>query len=89
MYAKLSKCEFWLKINLFATCYLKEWIFVDPKKVEVVLKWEKTTNVIEIHSFLEIAVYYRRFTKGFSTIETPLTQLTRKWKWSNECEKSF
>jgi hypothetical protein len=53
---------------------------VDPKKVEVVLKWEKSTNVIEIHSFLEIAVYYRRFTKGFSIIEMPLTQLTCKWK---------
>jgi hypothetical protein len=36
-------------------------IFVDPRKVEAVLKWERPTNVTEIHSFLDLAGYYRRF----------------------------
>jgi hypothetical protein len=67
-------------------------ICVDPGKVEAVLKWEKPTNVTEIQSFLGLAGYYRRFIKGFSTIASPLTKLTRKevrFIWSKECEESF
>jgi len=54
-----------------------EGIFVDPRKV-VVLKWERPTNMTKIQSFLGLAGYYRRFIKGFSTIASPLTKLTRK-----------
>jgi hypothetical protein len=38
-----------------------EGVFVNPQKVEVVLKWEKPTLIIEICSFLGLAGYYRRF----------------------------
>jgi len=49
LYAKLDKCEFWLKEVVFLGHVISaEGIFVDPKKVEVVLKWERPTNVIEI-----------------------------------------
>ncbi|XP_073267141.1 uncharacterized protein [Populus alba] len=69
-----------------------EGVFVDPQKVEAVLKWERSTSVTEIRSFLGLAGYYRRFIEDFSLIATPLTQLTRKnkeWVWSEEHEKSF
>ena len=69
-----------------------ESIFVDPQKVEVVLRWERPTTVTEIRSFLGLAGYYRRFIEGFSTIPTPLTRLTKKnirWEWSKECDESF
>jgi hypothetical protein len=65
---------------------------VDPRKVEAVLKWERPTNITEIHSFLGLAGYYRRFIEGFSTIAIPMTRLTRKetkWEWTQECEESF
>ena len=65
---------------------------MDPGKVEIVLKWKKSINVTEIWSFLGLAGYYRRFIKGFSTIASPLTKLTRKevkFIWSKECEESF
>jgi hypothetical protein len=71
---------------------LVEGVFVDPQKVETVLKWERPTMMIEIHSFLGLVRYYKRFIEGFFMIATPLMQLTRKdkkWVWSKECEESF
>jgi hypothetical protein len=77
----------------FLGCVISaECVFVDPQKVEAVLKWERPTSVTKIRSFLGLGRYYRRFIEGFSLIATPLTQLTRKDKkrvWSEDCEKSF
>ena len=93
MYVKLSKYEFWLeRVTFLGHVISAEGVFVDPQKVEAVLKWERPTLVTEIRSFLGLARYYRRFIEGFSLIATLLTQLTRKnkkWVWSEECEKSF
>jgi len=39
-----------------------------------------------------LASYYRRLIEGFSKLELPLTQLTRKgqaYVWDAKCEKSF
>jgi hypothetical protein len=69
-----------------------EGISVDPRKVEAVLKWERPTNITEIHSFLGLAGYYRRFIEGFSTKVIPMTRLTQKeakWEWTKEREESF
>jgi len=93
LYAKLDKCDFWLKeVTFLGHVVSSKGIFVDPQKVGAVLRWERPTTVTEIHSFLGLAGYYRRFIEGFSTIATPLTRLTRKnirWEWSKECDESF
>uniref|UniRef100_A0A6N2LEE9 Reverse transcriptase domain-containing protein n=1 Tax=Salix viminalis TaxID=40686 RepID=A0A6N2LEE9_SALVM len=86
LYAKLSKYEFWLKrVTFLGHVISAEGVFVDPQKVEAVLKWERPTSVTEIRSFLGLAGYYRRFIEGFSLI----TQKNKKWVWSEECERSF
>jgi hypothetical protein len=67
LYVKLEKCEFWLdEVQFLGHVVNKDGVAVDPSKVEVVLKWERPTNVTEIWSFLGLAGYYRRFIKGFS-----------------------
>jgi hypothetical protein len=49
---------------------------VDPKKVKAISEWKQPTNVMEIHSFLGLAGYYRRFIEGFSKLTRPMTALT-------------
>jgi len=42
-------------------------IYMDPKKIEAIMKWKRPTNVTEIHSFLGLDEYYRRiFNNSFS-----------------------
>jgi len=67
LYAKLSKCEFWLdKVSFLGHVISQGGIGVDPSKIEVVLKWENPKFVFEIRSFLGLVGYYRRFIRGFS-----------------------
>ncbi|XP_073270442.1 uncharacterized protein [Primulina huaijiensis] len=93
LYAKLSKCEFWLdRVVFLGHVISRGGISVDPTKVEAVLQWSAPTSVPEIRSFLGLAGYYRRFIEGFSKIARPLTQLTQKgvrFQWSEACERSF
>jgi hypothetical protein len=66
LYAKLSKCEFWLKqVAFLGHVILKGGIFVDPSKVQVVLSWNAPKSVSDIQSFPGLAGYYRRFIEGF------------------------
>ena len=93
LYAKLSKCQFWLdRVAFLGHIISAKGIFVDPQKIEAIVNWQPPTNVIEIRSFLGLAGYYRKFVEGFSKIATPLTRLIRKEEkfiWSDECQHNF
>jgi hypothetical protein len=56
LYAKLNKCEFWLKEVSFLDHIISEGgISVDPSKVKDVLSWKTPQNVSDIRSFLGLA----------------------------------
>jgi hypothetical protein len=93
LYAKLSKCEFWLeKIAFLGHILTAEGIKVDPSKVEAISKLKQPSNVSEFRSFLGMAGYYRHFIKGLSSIAKPMTELLKKgnkFVWTPKCEESF
>ena len=77
LYAKFSKCEFWLnKVSFLGHMVSGEGISVNPSKVEAMSKWKQPTNAIEVRSFLGLAGYYQRFVEGFSKSATLLAALT-------------
>ena len=79
MFAKLSKCEFWLKeVSYLGHIVSAEGIRVDPAKIEAIVNWKPPQNVTKVRSFLGLAGYYRRFVKGFSVIPSSLTKLLYK-----------
>jgi hypothetical protein len=93
LYAKFSKCEFWLdQVEFLGHVISKEGIAINPSKVQSVLDWQAPTNVKEIRGFLGMVGYYRRFIEGFSKIAGPMTKLLRKntpFEWYEKCEESF
>jgi len=93
LYAKLSKCEFWLEeVSFLGHIISGSGIAVDPTKVEAVSQWDTSKSVTEVRSFSGLAGYYRRFIEGFSKIALSLTQLTckgRAFLWDVQCENSF
>jgi hypothetical protein len=93
LYAKLSKCKFWLKEVSFLGHIISEGgISVDPSKVKDVLSWKTPQNVSNIRSFLGLAGYYRRFIEGFSKISKPITELLAKgntFEWTPRRETIF
>jgi hypothetical protein len=93
LYAKFSKCVFWLKKVPFLGHVISAYgIAVDPNKVQEVLDWKSPKSVTQIRSFLELAGYYRWFIPNFSKITKPMIQLLEKeakFKWSMQCKEVF
>ena len=88
LYAKLNKCDFWLKEVFFLGHIVStERIKVDPAKIEAIVNLKLPRNVKEVRSFMGLAGYYRRFVNGFSIIASPLTKLLRKdvkFEWNDK-----
>ncbi|GJR25344.1 putative reverse transcriptase domain-containing protein [Tanacetum coccineum] len=93
LYAKFSKCEFWLReVQFLGHVINGNGIHVDPSKIEAVKNWKALRTPTEVRSFLGLAGYYHRFIENFSKIAKSLTILTQKCKtfnWGEERELEF
>ncbi|GJZ30461.1 putative reverse transcriptase domain-containing protein [Tanacetum coccineum] len=93
LYAKFSKCEFWIpKVQFLGHVIDSEGIHVDPAKIESIKDWTSPKSPTEIRQFLGLAGYYRRFIEGFSKIAKPMTKLTQKkikFEWGDKQEAAF
>ncbi|GJR68812.1 putative reverse transcriptase domain-containing protein [Tanacetum coccineum] len=60
LYAKFSKCEFWIpKVQFLGHVIDSEGIHVDPAKIESIKDWTSPKSPTEIRQFLGLAGYYR------------------------------
>lgn len=60
LYVKFSKYEFWLEYVAFLRHVVsKDIIMVDPTKIEAIHGWARATSIIEVHSSMVLAGYYR------------------------------
>ncbi|GJY55623.1 putative reverse transcriptase domain-containing protein [Tanacetum coccineum] len=93
LYAKFSKCDFWLSMVQFLSHMIdSEGIHVDPAKIESIKDWTSPKTLTEICQFLDLTGYYRRFIEGFSKIAKPMTKLTQKnvkFDWTEKAEAAF
>nr|GEW67062.1 putative reverse transcriptase domain-containing protein [Tanacetum cinerariifolium] len=93
LYVKFSKCDFWIRTVQFLGHLIdSQGLHVDPAKIKAVKNWASPTTPTEIHQFLGLASYYRRFIKDFSKIAKSLTILTQKDKkfvWGKDQEMAF
>jgi hypothetical protein len=94
LYAKFSKCEFWLdSVKFLGHTISKDGISVDPSKVQEVMDWKPPKSVHQIRSFLGLAGYYHQFIPDFSRIAKPtMTELLKKgvkFVWSEELTRLF
>ena len=79
LYAKFSKCGFWLtEVRFLGHVVSSSGVSVDPEKVEAMMSWERSKSIFEIRSFLGLARYFMRFIEDFSRLAALMTRLTRK-----------
>jgi hypothetical protein len=93
LYAKLRKCEFWMKqVAFLGHVISKGGISVDPRKVQDVLNWNASMSVGDIRRFHGLGGYYQMFIEGFLKISKPMIVLLKKdmkFEWMPACEASF
>ncbi|XP_023754010.1 uncharacterized mitochondrial protein AtMg00860-like [Lactuca sativa] len=93
LYAKFSKCEFWLRdVQFLRHLVNQNGILVEPAKIEAVMQWEVPKSPSKIRSFLDLEGYYRRFIREFSKTAVLLTKLMRNdviFRWGLVKQASF
>jgi hypothetical protein len=93
LYAKFSKCVFWLEeIQFLGHVLSAKGIAVDPSKVKDILEWNSPTTMHQVWSFLGLAGYYRRLIPDFSKNFRPIIGLLKndtKFDWSSKCNEAF
>ncbi|KAG8503466.1 hypothetical protein CXB51_001444 [Gossypium anomalum] len=86
LFDQLKEATVFSKIDLRSASGIR----VYSSKISAILDWKPPRNVSEVHSFLGLVGYYRRFVKGFLMIATLLTKLLQKdvkFEWSEKCQK--
>nr|GEV32751.1 hypothetical protein [Tanacetum cinerariifolium] len=71
LYAKFSKCDFWLdSLQFLGHVIDRSSVHVDPAKIEAITSWAAPTMLTEVRQFLRLAGYYRRFIEERAELDT-------------------
>lgn len=91
-FVKLTKCAFGQQeLEYLGHIVTSHGVKVDPRKIEVMLKWPRPNNISELRGFLGLTGYYRKFVRHYGTMARPLTNLLKKGRfgWNDEAERAF
>jgi hypothetical protein len=93
LYAKIQKCEFFKNETIFLGVIIgKNEIRMNPKKIEIIQKWQTPFCLINIQALVGFGNFYRRFIRNFSKIIALIVALTRKkvrFYWNTACQTAF
>jgi hypothetical protein len=93
LYIKPKKCKFAAQeIAYLGHIINQTGIHTDPMKIEAVAAYPRPRTTTEVHAFLGLASYYRRFIKGYSNIAAPIYELLKKetkFEWTKERQETF
>jgi hypothetical protein len=63
--ANLEKCTFGMtQVQYLGYIIDEKGVHVDPAKIQVIQDWPAPTTLTELHNFLGLANFYRRFVLG-------------------------
>ena len=89
----LKKCIFCVPFGiLLGHVVCRQWLMVDPTKISIIVNLPPPTSVMQLRTTLGHIGYYRKFTKGYTQITTPMEKLLKrnaKYEWTEECQKSL
>ena len=90
---KLSKCSFAKpSVDFLGFTVSAAGLAPNVTKVEAIREFPTPQNLTELHRFLGMTSYYRRFISGFIDIASPLHCLTNKgirFDWDKNCQRAF
>ncbi|GKC18361.1 RNA-directed DNA polymerase [Tanacetum coccineum] len=92
LYGNLEKCEFFSnQVSFLGYLVSEQGIKVDEKKVQAIRDWPVPQSIQQVRSFHGLASFYRRFIKNFSTIVSPMTEVTRfkTFIWTPQAQRAF
>jgi hypothetical protein len=93
LFGNLEKCTFSTdRVSFLGYVVTSQGIEMDEAKIVAITSWPLPTTVTQVRSFLGLAGFYRRFVRDFSTIATPLHELTKNrvsFHWGPSQQQAF
>eukprot|EP00741_Cyanophora_paradoxa_P004857 tig00000836_g4712.t1 len=95
---KPSKCRFMVReIELLGHRVSGDGVRKDKKKMDMIAKWPEPNNVDNLHSFVGLTGYYRRFVRNYARIAQPLYDILKRRgsaqsfaeAWTDACREAF